>query len=880
MGLGGSEQMRKFFRNTKGAVTVFVTLLLIPAILVTGTGVDLARVYAARSTTHDANQLAANSILTTYDTLLQDLYGLYAVAEKDDNLTAMVDVYVRASLFGEEITDAQLSEFRLFGGQESVSSSVSPSAPLSNVEILRRQIEEYSKWRVPVAIVSDIIDRLNNDEEFKELAANTEASQKKIAVDEQLEIVLEKFKAVKEKADEIVKEYNEWDEKEAFKHIGEYVEQIRFQFRQMLIVREAYESETDVEKLDDLLAQYEAISKNITSCINGGWIGTGWVAAHVDNNGNDVPGEWGNPTYKNMSAGYKEVIDFEVGKLKAYESEFETLVALCREADTAKNELQTRIDALEGKLDDGTCNSELVKNMKEELNEYKELLKYNFTELGQTMKTEGMRYINSVVAPLENIQGYGKTTGADQIILSFNSLKNVWQENGFQIDLNVNTALYQNTSDRLKAIANSAVDVYTAHQRLPSFRGLSDTHEACYKLLENLDSIGVTDERRSQDEEGEKGKVTDIFKTVKTLWAGLTDYDGSPGANSYSKPAGYSGSFTTQGQGMELDFGLTDFNFGGDSEDGIKGTLNTLTSLVSGKIGVMDMIGNVLNNASNRVLLVGYATNMFSNQTTNLQLDDDGNVKELLSLTGQPIDADHNYFYTSEWEYLFNGSLKTSDNLAKVTVTLLAIRFLANYASSYIITSVNAEIRSYEAAVSAIPFAGAALRFLVRPLVVLVESALDVSWLRGGEEVLLMKTTADDWTFSISGTVASTLKGIAENMTESNSDGLKLYYSDYLMVFLLASEPDVIAARTGDLIALNITTHKNSTVQNARGDARAGAIASVSLFDLSKAYTTFAVSTTTEVRFMFLSMPFAQTGLNGIVPSTTFPVVATDYRGY
>ena len=41
--------MRNFFHNCKGAVTVLVTLLLIPAILVTGTGVDTARILAARS---------------------------------------------------------------------------------------------------------------------------------------------------------------------------------------------------------------------------------------------------------------------------------------------------------------------------------------------------------------------------------------------------------------------------------------------------------------------------------------------------------------------------------------------------------------------------------------------------------------------------------------------------------------------------------------------------------------------------------------------------------------------------------------------------------------------------------------------------------------
>ena len=94
--------MGDFLRNCKGAVTVMVSLLLIPAILVTGTGVDLARIYAANSTLHDANQLAANSVLASYNALLQDLYGLFAVMQEDDEFSGMVDSYIRLSPYGEK----------------------------------------------------------------------------------------------------------------------------------------------------------------------------------------------------------------------------------------------------------------------------------------------------------------------------------------------------------------------------------------------------------------------------------------------------------------------------------------------------------------------------------------------------------------------------------------------------------------------------------------------------------------------------------------------------------------------------------------------------------------------------------------------------------
>jgi len=62
--------LKNLIKNTQGAVTVFVTLLLIPAVLISGTAVDLTRIYTARSIVQDANQLAANSVLSQYNALL------------------------------------------------------------------------------------------------------------------------------------------------------------------------------------------------------------------------------------------------------------------------------------------------------------------------------------------------------------------------------------------------------------------------------------------------------------------------------------------------------------------------------------------------------------------------------------------------------------------------------------------------------------------------------------------------------------------------------------------------------------------------------------------------------------------------------------------
>ena len=148
--------MKRFFQkllhNCTGAVTVFVTLLLIPAVLVSGTGVDIARIYTARSVLQDGNQLAANSVLASYDALLQDLYGLYGVMKDDPEFARMADSYIQAAVLGKSPKDTGLGTFQLFYGSDLQSGDVVPAdgMNLDNPQVLRRQIEEYAKFRAPV----------------------------------------------------------------------------------------------------------------------------------------------------------------------------------------------------------------------------------------------------------------------------------------------------------------------------------------------------------------------------------------------------------------------------------------------------------------------------------------------------------------------------------------------------------------------------------------------------------------------------------------------------------------------------------------------------------------------------------------------------------
>ena len=51
-------------------------------------------------------------------------------------------------------------------------------------------------------------------------------------------------------------------------------------------------------------------------------------------------------------------------------------------------------------------------------------------------------------------------------------------------------------------------------------------------------------------------------------------------------------------------------------------------------------------------------------------------------------------------------------------------------------------------------------------------------------------------------------------------------------------------------------------------------------FDMRNAVTGFSVTSTVQLRMLFLSMPFAQRGVDGVVPPGMLSLSATDYRGY
>ena len=848
--LVGNRKMSKvisgFIKNVKGAVTVFVTLLLIPAVLISGTAVDLSRMHTTRSILQDTNQLAANSVLTQYDAMLQDVYGLFAVMESDPILGDMLGEYVKLSVFGEEGQDRGLGTFQLFYGSDVHSTTVTPvvGQNLRNVDVLRRHIEEYAKFRVPVIIVSEILDRIDK---FKKVKADAEAIETKLEIDDGIDEIDKLY----EKIFNMIEDINKYPSVElaAFNAVNDYLDRIKTQlealddlFGEFIAVYFA----ADEELRDDFANEYNGITQNIKSLIDGGEIKSGWVSGEYDDEGNWESGYWSSKS--NEDTGLEKAISQHKDELEKYRKKFDDLIKLCEDADKKKAELTLLIDDLEKQLESGECTEEFVEGMKESgiIDEYRALLKYELEPMATAMKSGNDSYIGYVMGILDDV-GYGhvvsNSLGAPRI-----SRENL--RNGGNVFFFTPSPTGISTSPLLNLLVNVTAYKYTAPGGFKEFQDSafeSTKNAEFYKMLEErYGSAGSEAKKVKKEKEKE---VAELLKEAQDLYKKLSL---TPEGAKYYKAEGG----TEDGSG----FGGSD-----DWGDGKKANNKAKDEM---KGSILSQFGNLMAAAGDKIILLTYVSEMFSDFTTTTD-------PETKTMAGIPMGTDMNYFFQSELEYLYHGNEESArSNIAVVSSMIFLIRFVFNYISTFAIGDINAELTSLAA--PALQFAPL-VRELLRLGYALAETAVDMGKLldKPGRSVPVMKLKIDQWTISLKSGVAAAFNKVAAGPDDDKgSRDSGMFYKDYLRIFLLFKNGDVLADRTADLISWNITNKKEGI------NADEAAMSAASLFDMSQCMTDFSITTTVDMRMLFLSMPFAQRGINGVIPPRTMPVTLIDHRGY
>lgn len=182
--------MLSFMRKAKGSISIFLCLIMLPMVTYSSMIIDATRLQSARTTISSAGDLTMNAALSEYEQVLEDMYGLFAVAQnqnqseedfkkslenyftqtierqlisgetKDDYAQNMSEELVNMIFSEDETPEDELTNF-LEMQVESFNYEPVQNAALANPAVMKRQIIDYMKYKGPVSLVSTLFSKLD-----------------------------------------------------------------------------------------------------------------------------------------------------------------------------------------------------------------------------------------------------------------------------------------------------------------------------------------------------------------------------------------------------------------------------------------------------------------------------------------------------------------------------------------------------------------------------------------------------------------------------------------------------------------------------------------------------------------------------------------------
>ena len=168
--------MLQFCRRCRGAVSVFLTLILIPTFIFSGVLIDGSRVLSAKNVVSGAGDLAMNAALSNYNAELNKTYGLLAMADTPEEVDAALQDFFEVSLNASGISEEDFAKSLIY--LELVGDSFQAvgvdETQIYQTEVIKQEILEYMKYRAPVTFVDRTV--LSRLEDLKEAKKEKEAA--------------------------------------------------------------------------------------------------------------------------------------------------------------------------------------------------------------------------------------------------------------------------------------------------------------------------------------------------------------------------------------------------------------------------------------------------------------------------------------------------------------------------------------------------------------------------------------------------------------------------------------------------------------------------------------------------------------------------------
>lgn len=183
--------------NSHGAVSVFIAIILVPCIVFTCIFGDLSRVQLSMATVSSAGDLSLYSLMSHYDKDLKEFYGLVGSCQNINEFYSKSETYFKGMLAAEGVPEEGSQLFTEYwrqlreGGYQDFMrvelSGVNVTAAKngsmgSNPALIEDGIVEFMKYRGPIQITTNLIDRFSDldfEKEVTEANDNEEVVKKK-----------------------------------------------------------------------------------------------------------------------------------------------------------------------------------------------------------------------------------------------------------------------------------------------------------------------------------------------------------------------------------------------------------------------------------------------------------------------------------------------------------------------------------------------------------------------------------------------------------------------------------------------------------------------------------------------------------------------------
>lgn len=859
--------MRNFER---GSVTVFLTLILIPTIIITAVLMDMSRIRLFSNQAIMAADNYAEGVLAEYDNLLKELYGVFAVTQDKEGVEAINDLreYVKTSFdpsgkimnFGHlaGILSKDVDGFMPYKPKEAEEGIVVgkdefpyyeavEGANLSNPYVLGTQIGDFMRYRMFKELgkseeegggVLDTLDSLKSIEADSEVAKKMENVMKKISA------IIKKQEEFYDKVLDIEDEYYKYlkmlnimyDVVQYGGNVYDKIRSLRLD-NDRFVFMEDYPFDNDEATSDEPTGMRALISGEYSRYFKKRKV-LGEASANVNSDEDeDEDNEekksqiekelrWYSDSYQSVyngadSSKFKVRIDNYAAIADELKPEAENLIS-------SLDDLMEAIEDVESGLNDENISENMRKNVKSTLDIYKHLSDY--------------------------YDGYGK------IAENFINQKSLNEE-------------FKHAAELINNYLRASVDYYlNEHPILP---------ENLKPSGEDVKSINIEKFKRYLYTRGNGAGDFLLYKELDNAFGIVS--------NSYRKLKNI-----TQSSQEILENGKNKLEKEDENTDGINKIPENFEIEDTGSISQSGSISDffkkgTLDTRINKIYTISYALGMFSNYV-------DKNKDSKTSMTGYDMSR-LNYMYGGEQEYLIRGSREPKENLNDTRNKILTFRSGVNLASTFAINKLNDIINEYTLKMSNQDFITAiAFNVAFRAAMGAAETLEDWMLLKEGKKVALMKSKLSDllaievissWLDvldvhngpPVSYEIMQKLKQGIEESTDINENGnlsegegndsrsIKLDYSQFVNIMLMIFvDTDTLVKRTGNLICINV----NNAINNGNLDSQR--------FTLKNAVT--AVKGTSSVHFKFFMLPNGFGGRNNYEGMGAFSRKVVDQDTY